>query len=169
MKTFLLSLHLLILSARVADAQDTIYKHNGEKLNVKVRYLTESKVIYGINGDSKALFIGRPEVEKIVYESGYTQPISRKIVVQSADDWKNVVITYNQFDVVGLTKKGEIKSDYGDKTELRKKASDKKEVEKIQKSAAAIGGHIVFVKREDMPNKKAEHADKDPFVVVYGY
>lgn len=164
------TLSLLTLFAYSAFSQDTIYKHNGEKLNVKVRYLTESKVIYGLAGDSKSYFIGRPEVEKIVYESGYLQSVTRKVQVQGVKDWKNVVITYNQFDVVGLTKKGEIKSDYGDKSEVRKKAVDTKEAEKIQKTAAALGGHIVYVKRESASAvHKEETAEEASNVVVYGY
>lgn len=166
-KNCLLIFMLGCISMPFVSAQDIIVKHNGEKLNVKVNYMTESAIVFTINGEAKSDIIGKAKVEKIIYKSGREEPITQKVEVHGKKDWDKIVVTRNPLYVVGLAKKGEIHIKPG--KELHGIVSyGESDVENMKKQAAAMGAHVIVLDAYDARHQ-ASIKGNDRTVIAYGY
>lgn len=166
MKNYLIIFVLCCITTRFVSAQDVIVKHDGEKLNVKVNYVTESSIVFTNPLNAHSDKLGKAEVEKIVYKSGRIEPISDKIEVHGKKDWEKIVVTSNPLSVVGLIKKGEIhiKSAH----QIHSISSiESREVEKIKKQAAEMGAHVIVLNGYDARHEASK--TNEQIVVAYGY
>ncbi|MEO6685837.1 MAG: hypothetical protein ABIN24_07725 [Dyadobacter sp.] len=166
MKNYLLIFVISCVVSRVVSAQDIVFKHDGEKLNVKVNYVTESIIVFTDPVDSHSAKLGKAEVEKIVYKSGRIEPISNKVEVHGKKDWEKIVVTNNPLSVVGLVKKGEIhvKSDH----QIHSISNiESREIEKMKKQAAEMGAHVIVLNGYDARNESFK--TNNQVVVAYGY
>jgi hypothetical protein len=158
---------LCLFSISFASAQDIIVKHDGGKLNVKVNYMTESAIIFTIDGETESDMIGKARVEKIIYKSGRIEPITEKIEVHGKEDWEKIIITRNPLYVIGLTKKGEIHVKSG--KELHGIISyGSSDFENMKKQAASMGAHVIVLEAYDARHQTNSIAG-DRKVLAYGY
>ena len=91
-----------------------------------------------------------------MYASGRREECSQGIevpVIKSKSDWKNVVITYVESDVVGLKRVGELKATSGWGGPLGSSMGYKGALNKLKKKAAKMGAGVVLV--HESPNKTA--------------
>jgi hypothetical protein len=158
---------LCSISVTFACAQDLIVKHDGQTLSVKVNYLTESNIVFTTPGETDADQVGKAEVEKIIYKSGRTELISKKVEIHGIQDWQKIVLTNNPLSVVGLTKKGEIH------TKVSKNVSsmasyEPRDVEKMKKQAAGMGAHVIVLGGYDA-NHESRSTGSERVVLAYGY
>lgn len=154
------------IATRFVSAQDVIVKHDGEKLNVKVNYVTESIIVFTDPLDSHSYKLGKAEVEKIVYKSGRVEPISNKVEVHGKKDWEKIVVTSNPLSVVGLIKKGEIHIKSAHQINGLSNI-ESRDVEKMKKQAAEMGAHVIVLNGYDARNESLK--TNDQIVVAYGY
>lgn len=166
MRNYILLVVICCITTRFVSAQDLIVKHDGEKLNVKVNYVTESTIVFTNPGDSHSAKFGKAEVEKIVYKSGRIEMISDKVEVHGKKDWEKIIVTSNPLSVVGLIKKGEIhlKSAHRINGILNIESRD---VEKMKKQAAEMGAHVIVLSSYDARQESIK--SNDQVVVAYGY
>lgn len=169
MKKYLLASLLVFCSFILVSAQDVVIKHDGSQLKVKVNYLTESMVVFTIPGETRSVKMGKAEVEKIIYQSGRTEVVSQKVVINGRQDWNKIVVTSNPLSIVGLTKKGEIKVKSGKQANGMAKF-ESKDIEKIKKQAADMGAHVVVVNGYDGRNEPdTSQESKTEIINAYGY
>ena len=74
-------------------------------------------------------------------------------MIKSKDDWKLVVITYVESDVIGLKRVGELKATSGWGGSLGSSMGYKGALNKLKKKAAKMGAGVILV--HDNPNKLA--------------
>ena len=158
---------LCSISVKFARAQDLIVKHDGHTLSVKVNYLTESNVVFTIPGGTDADQVGKAEVEKIIYKSGRTELISKKVEIRGIEDWQKIVLTNNPLSVVGLTKKGEIYTK-ASKNVSSMASYEPRDIEKMKKQAAGMGAHVIVLGGYDA-NNHPRSVGSERVVVAYGY
>lgn len=166
MKNYVLIFVISCITTTFVSAQDIIVKHDGEKLNVKVNYVTESIIVFTNPADSRSDKLGKAEVEKIVYQSGRIEPISNKIVVHGKKDWEKIVVTSNPLSVVGLIKKGEIHIKTTHQIHGISNI-ESRDVEKMKKQAAEMGAHVIVLNGYDARLETLK--TNDQVVVAYGY
>ncbi len=154
------------IATRFASAQDVIVKHDGEKLHVRVNYVTESTIVFTNPVDSHSDKLGKAEVEKIVYQSGRVEPISKKVEVHGKKDWEKIIVTSNPLSVVGLIKKGEIHVKSAHHIDGIANM-ESREVEKMKKQAAEMGAHVIVLSGYDARHESLK--TNDQIVVAYGY
>lgn len=166
MKNCLLFFTLCFLSISFVSAQDLIVKHDGGKLNVKVNYMTESAIVFTINGETDSDMIGKAKVEKIIYKSGRVEPITEKVEVHGKKDWEKIIVTRNPLYVVGLAKKGEIHVKSGKELHGIVSYGDS-DVENMKKQAASMGAHVIVLEAYDARRQSDNLNDRT--VAAYGY
>lgn len=126
-----------------------MYKHNGEKLDVKIVKVGEFTIAYTYPNETAEQTVGKYAVGKIEYSSGRKEDISEKIVVNGEDDWENVVLLESTAAAVGLKKQGEIRGKTAGILTYRTSGNaDKKATERLKKEAAALGASFVLLTAE---------------------
>lgn len=129
-----------------ALSQDKMYKHDGEKLDVKIVKVAEFTILYKYPGEDAEQTIGKLAVAKIVYGSGRTEQVSDKVVVNSKDDWEAVQIIEDKSQVIGLKKKDEIRGKTSGFMNAHSAGSaDKKATRKIKEAAAELGAPFILM------------------------
>lgn len=129
-----------------AMSQDKMYKHDGEKLDVKIVKVAEYTIIYKFPGEDAEQTIGKLAVNKIVYASGRTEEVSDKVVVNGKDDWENVQIIEDKTQIIGLKKKDEIRGKTsGFMNYHTAGTADKKATRKLKEAAAEMGCPFVLM------------------------
>jgi hypothetical protein len=149
MKKSLLLVFLTIL-ANISFCQDkikndTIFQLNNELIACKVINISEFEIVYSFIGESLTNTISKKQVKEIHFGSGRIQIFSEKVIVNGEQDWKKVQLTTLQTDVVGLTKKGEVKGKamgtaLANMTKVKLRAE-----EMIKREAAKLGAYIVLL------------------------
>jgi hypothetical protein len=134
---------LLILSA---FSQDKMYKHAGDKIDVKIVKVAEFTIVYKYPGEDAEQTIGKLAVAKIVYGSGRTEQISDKVVVNGKDDWEAVQIIEDKSQVIGLKKKDEIRGKTSGFLNYNSAGTaDKKATRKLKEAAAELGSPFILM------------------------
>jgi hypothetical protein len=134
---------LLILCA---FSQDKMWKHDGEKLDVKIIKVAEYTIIYKYPGEDAEQTIGKLAVAKIVYGSGRTEQVSDKVVVNGKDDWEAVQIIEDKSQIVGLKKKEEIRGKTAGFLNYHTAGTaDKKATRKLKEAAAELGAPFILM------------------------
>lgn len=144
-----LMLTVALFATIVSFAQDKMYKHTGEKLDVKILKVGEFTITYSYPNEVAEQTIAKYAVGKIEYGSGRKEEITEKIVVSSKDDWEKVVILEDVAATVGLKRQGEIKGKTAGMLSYRTAGNaDKKSMERLKKEAAELGAPFVLLTSE---------------------
>lgn len=147
----LLAVVITMLITTLAFAQnDKMYKHSGEKLDVKIIKVGEFTITYTYPNEQAEQTIGKYAVAKIEYgSSGRKEDITEKIVINGKEDWEKVVILEEVTASVGLKKMGEIKGKTSGMLSYRTSGNaDKKSMERLKKEAAELGAAFVLLTSE---------------------
>jgi len=145
MKKTILTLSLLLTIAANSFAQDKLYLHNGKVLDVVVVNTDPAITNFRYTGETAAQSISNQAIDNIVFGgSGRTQHLSDKVIVNSENDWENVVVLTNPYQVSGLTKADEI-SKFGYASMYSQRKAEKKAMEKLKKEAASKGCQFILI------------------------
>ncbi len=145
MKRNLLLLALLFTTCS-AFSQDKIYKHDGDKIDVKIIKVSEWAVSFSYPGETSEQMLGRYAIAKIEYASGRSEKISDKVVVTGEDDWEQVVIIEDKSAALGLKKGEEIRGKTAGIYSFHTAGSaDKKSMMKLKKAAAEKGAPFILI------------------------
>lgn len=130
----------------LAQNGDKMYKHDGEKLDVKIVKVAEYTIIYKFPGEDAEQTIGKLAVAKIVYGSGRSEDVSAKVVINGKDDWENVQIIEDKSQVIGLKKMDEIRGKTAGFYSFHSAGSaDKKATKKLKEAAADMGAPFILM------------------------
>ncbi|ARK13021.1 hypothetical protein A6C57_23280 [Fibrella sp. ES10-3-2-2] len=139
---------LLLLISTLANGQDTIAKLSGEKLFVKVLANTTNTVDFTYPNETAVNSLPKSLVGYVVFASGRKETFSKIVDTEGFEGWRNVLISNNPDDVVGLVRLGEINATvlnmYG---VLNTKDVEAKASERIKKATSALGAHIVLTQQ----------------------
>lgn len=142
-------LMVALFATIVTFAQDKMYKHTGEKLDVKIIKVGEFVINFTYPNETAEQTIAKYAVAKIEYGSGRKEDITEKIVVSSKDDWEKVVILEDVAATVGLKRQGEIKGKTAGMLSYRTAGNaDKKAMERLKKEAAELGAPFILLQSE---------------------
>jgi len=148
-KTFsLVCLMGLLFVALAAEAQDTLFFHNGKKVIGKVIAVNEYTVIYKYLNEDATQAAGRYAVEKINYQSGRTDNISEKIIINGIDDWQKVMLLEDRTQIAGLKKGSIIRSNTRFLNLHSANTSERKSFEKLLKEAAKLNSPFLYITYE---------------------
>ena len=151
-------------------AQDKVVLKNGEELNVKVVKNDEKTIEFQYPGESMVNVKNKREIKKIVYESGREEIINVGINVPEISgekDWKNVVETYLEADVEGLTRVDELKATSGWGGSLGSSMGYKDAIKKLKKKAAKLGAGVILI--HGQPNQSASSKGGGVQVIATAY
>jgi hypothetical protein len=144
-----LMLTVALFATIVSFAQDKMFKHTGEKLDVKILKVGEFTITYSYPNEVAEQTIAKYAIGKIEYGSGRKEDITEKIVVSSKDDWEKVVILEDVSATVGLKRQGEIKGKTAGMLSYRTAGNaDKKSMERLKKEAAELGAPFILLTSE---------------------
>ena len=142
-------LMVALFATIVTFAQDKMYKHTGEKLDVKIIKVGEFVINFTYPNETAEQTIAKYAVAKIEYGSGRKEDITEKIVVSGKDDWEKVVILEDVAATVGLKRQGEIKGKTAGMLSYRTAGNaDKKSMERLKKEAAELGAPFILLTSE---------------------
>ena len=156
MKKRMIFVGVMAVMAMGLNAQDKVVLRSGEELNVKIVQNGETSIQFQFPGEEMLNEKNKREIKYIVYASGRREECSQGIevpVIKSKSDWKNVVITYLESDVVGLKRVGELKATSGWGGPLGSSMGYKGALNKLKKKAAKMGAGVILV--HESPNKTA--------------
>src|SRR5688572_21915979 len=140
MKKSLMLLVAVLATVITFGQTDKLYKHSGEKLDVKITKVGEFSINYTYPNETAEQTIGKYAVAKIEYASGRKEDITEKIVVSSKDDWEKVILLEDVAATVGLKRQGEIRGKTAGMYNFNTAgASDKKATKKLKMEAAELG------------------------------
>jgi len=133
----------------VSFGQDKMFKHTGEKIEVKIIKVGEWAISFSYPNETAEQTISKYAVAKIEYASGRKEDITEKIVINDKDDWEKVIILEDAGASVGLKRQGEIKGKTGGMFSYRTSGNaDKKAMERLKKEAAELGAPFVILMSE---------------------
>jgi hypothetical protein len=170
MNKYVLTLTLMV--SVPAMSQDIISTHTGADMQVKILAVNENSISFAYSGETVTNTIGKAAVSKVKYASGREELISEKVNVTGEEGWKNVVITNNPNEVVGLKRRGEVKGKAGGYWGVRTtKGADKKATERIKKDAVEMGAHVVYIQQHETTGRKGYYSNPESIQsgIAYGY
>ena len=152
MKHLFLLLCLSISIANIAQT-DTIFKLDGEVLNVEVAAIDESTVKYVYPGESFTNAISKNSISKIHFKSGRVQEFAPTLnlkEVKNCLDWKNVQIANFESEVTGLAKIDNVGAKAKGLTTLSSlsKLQDRA-YNKLKMATAMLGGNVTYVANQN--------------------
>jgi sRNA-binding regulator protein Hfq len=147
MRTAFLTLTLFFsLAVSAQNQNDKIYLHNGKNIEGNVVRVAEFTIVFRYANEDAEQTIGKYAVQKIVYgKSGREEQVTDKVVVNSKDDWENVVVLEDKSQVAGLTKVDEIKGKTAFINYRTAAGSDKKAEQKLKEEAASKGCQFILM------------------------
>lgn len=139
----------LFATTIVFAQNDRMYKHTGEKLDVKILKVGEFTINYSFPNETAEQTIAKYAVGKIEYASGRKEDITEKIVINNSDDWEKVIILEDVTATVGLKRQGEIRGKTSGMLSYRTAGNaDRKSLERLKKEAAELGAPFVLLTSE---------------------
>lgn len=144
MKKALLST-LGCLLAIAGYSQDKLYTHKGGVYDVYVKEVSENSVKFIYPNEQSINTLSKNTIEKIEFESGRTESMSEKIIIQGKEDWEKVIITNLESDVQGLTKGSELKAKANGSTFANQGKVENRAFNKLKKEAASKGYHVLLI------------------------
>lgn len=128
-------------------AQDKIVFHNGTVADGKVKQVTDECITFVYSGEDAENIIGVNALSEIRFESGRTQQLSQKYIVNSKDDWENVQVVYDKSRVIGLKSLGQVEKHSSGTWSFSITSGhfSEKTLKKIRQEAAKKGACIVLV------------------------
>lgn len=146
MKQLIVAVLAGIIGLSAQAQNDKMYKHSGEKLDVKIIKVSDWTISFSYPGEASEQTISKYAVGKIEYASGRTEMITEKIVVNGESDWEKVVLLEDKSASVGLKKGDEIRGKTSGLVGFHTAGSaDKKSLKKLKEAAAAMGAQFVLI------------------------
>ena len=132
---------------------DTIFKLDGEMLNVEVAAIEENSVKYIYPGETFTNSINKNSIAKIHFKSGRMQEFAPALnlkTIKSGLDWKDVQISNFESEVNGLAKIDNIGAKAKGLTTLSSlsKLQDRA-YDKMKMITAMLGGNVVYVANQN--------------------
>lgn len=152
MKKIILILFIFYaLSSMAQDRKpDSVFKINGDTLQVFVINLSEYDATYSFPNESITYTVTKNVIYKIKFGSGRIEKITDPIIVKNEDDWEKVKITTIPSEIKGLVSIGSVKAmgnvGFGLKNAI---TFDNKIEEKLKRQAADMGSHIIFLETKN--------------------
>jgi len=149
MRKPLLLAFALLATVIVFGQNDKLYKHTGEKLDVKITKVGEFTISFTYPNEQAEQTIAKYAVAKIEYSSGRKEDITEKIVINDKDDWEKVIILEDVAATVGLKRQGEIRGKTSGMLSYRTAGNaDRKSLERLKKEAAELGAPFILLTSE---------------------
>jgi hypothetical protein len=138
---------LLLLSALPGKSQDRMITLAGDTVLCKILDVNEILITYKFPTEDSVYTRSAIFIHRILYGDGRIQNVSERVIVLDENDWEKVSITYDENDVEGLVKIGEIKARdssniFGDSGEEN---AQMEAMKNLRKKAAKMGAFIVLV------------------------
>ena len=134
-----------IVFCQIEIKNDTIFQLNNEILVCKVININEFEIVYSFVGEVLTNTISKKQVKEIHFGSGRVQKFSEKIIINGENDWEKVMLTTIETDIIGLTKKGDVKGNAVGTTLANMNEIKNIAEKKIKIEAAKMGCHIVYI------------------------
>lgn len=143
----MLVLCTLIITSVSVIAADKIFLHGNTVIEGKVIRLDDFTIVYKYEGEDAEQIVSKRVVEKIEYNSGRTESISEKVVINGKEDWEKVEILLDKSEIVGLKKVGDVtgKTSGYFSGYVSGAGADKRANKKILEAAAAMGCPFVYM------------------------
>jgi len=135
----------LCVSIVTFGQNDKMFKHSGEKIDVKIIKVGEFTISFTYPNETAEQTISKYAVAKIEYASGRKEEVTEKIVIGSKDDWEKVILLEDVAASTGLKRQGEIKGKTGAISYRLGGNADKKSMERLKKEAAELGAPFVLL------------------------
>lgn len=149
MKKLVIFFLSFFISISVFSQSDKIHLHNGKTIDGNIVRVIDQSVIFKYLNEDAEQTLGKYAIEKIVYgKSGRIENITKKVIVNSKDDWENVIILSDPTAIVGLERANEIKGKTSFINYRTAAGSDKKAEEKLKKEAAEKACPFVLLTSE---------------------
>jgi|SRR5687767_5878276 hypothetical protein len=167
MKKSLMLLVAVLATVITFGQNDKLFKHTGEKLDVKIIKVGEFTVSYSYPNETAEQTIGKYAVAKIEYASGRKEDVSEKIVISSKEDWEKVVILEDVAATVGLKRQGEIRGKTSGVLAYHTAGTaDKKATKKLKMEAAELGAPFILM-QSDKDSRWSTQSIKKGFAYSY--
>lgn len=154
MKVFYFTLSLLLFANIAISQTHQISKHNGEQLDVNFIKHENDLIYYAENGSQEEIKISRHAVSHVTNkQTNQTQKISDKIIVDSKDDYKMVVVLPKE-KTIGLKEAGNF-SGVSTRTKGEPPIANQKQTAMRIKTQSAVNGYP-FVSIVEKDNGKYE-------------
>ncbi|SFQ58890.1 hypothetical protein [Hymenobacter arizonensis] len=146
-----LLLTLFALSAQAQEVKtDKLTKLTNEEILVNVIAVNDREVSFTYPGETAVNVLNKNQVKEIGFASGRVEKITERVVIASEEDWQKVIVTTLESDVVGLTRKGEVRAKAAGATALSNQANiDARATEKLKREAARMGAHIILIQAQN--------------------
>lgn len=136
-----------ITSFSASYGQDKIILLRGDTISADIIQKSEEALSYRLHGESMTNTVKSSNVHKIILSNGRTEVVNKKRTyhkVTNEDDWESVEITFNESDVAGLTRVGEVvgKSSWGG---VASEKGGRLAIEKMKRQAADKGCPIILI------------------------
>lgn len=149
--TTALLLTLFALSAKAQEVKpDKLIKLTNEEILVNVIAVNDREVSFTYPGEKAVNILNKNQIKEIDFASGRVEKITERVVIASEEDWQKVVVTTLESDVVGLSRKGEVRAKAAGATALSNQANiDARATEKLKREAARMGAHIILIQAQN--------------------
>ncbi|HOP03970.1 MAG TPA: hypothetical protein PL017_10050 [Tenuifilaceae bacterium] len=143
--------------SRIKPGEQTTYDWlkllDGTEMEVEVRKISEKFVFFSEPGNMETDYIDRRKVQTVYYRSGRIENMtSRETEIRAVKDWKEVEITNNPEDVVGMIKVEEHKMGFQATTRHHYYKPETLETSaeiQIRKEAGLKGADIVLITKRE--------------------
>lgn len=139
----------ILLFVLSATAQDKIIMRSRDTLYVQITKSTSQFVEFIYPNETLVNIENKIDIEKIIFSSGRIKIYNerKKIdipIIKSKNDWKKVVITFDKYDIIGLTACEEIigESEMDGWFSVR---GGEEAIKKMKKKAAKMGAPIILI------------------------
>ena len=148
MKSFFLSLGMLVITLSTFSQSDTIFTNN-EKIVCTVKEVTPDAIKFAYPNEELINAVFKNTVQKIIFKSGRVQLFAENTsykTVNGPKDFENVTITKVESEVHGLFKLGDVGAKAKGTTEFSNQERVKQRAyRKIKMQAAIMHANIIFL------------------------
>ena len=170
MRRFIFSL-ISFLGCFASHAQDTIVKLSGERFIGRVIANRPNLIEFNYPNETSLNTVPKPLISYVSYSSGRREDISEIVNISGEGGWKNVLVTTNPDEVLGLVRLGEVRAKSNSLVNLNSVVGvDKRASENIQKGAVALGAHIILMLQNETKGETGiSLAQSFKSGIAYGY
>lgn len=127
---------------------DSLFYRNGEVAAVTIVRNNGETIEYSFLNEELVNIVYKVQLAKIKYANGREEKCSDLLkikVITNKSQWKDVIITYNVNDVLGLEKVGELSKASGWGGQLAAGKGYNNAIKRLQKEAASMGCGLILI------------------------
>lgn len=156
MKYVIIAVTALFCSLTASAQSDTIYMHNGKNVIGSVKRIGEHTVTFSYMGEDVEQVVGKCAVDHVIFgKSGRSQDITKRIFINSEDDWENVMIVESPDEIAGLKRVDEIRGKTAFINYRTGAGGDQTALKKLKKEAAGKGCAFVLMTSDKDIDRKS--------------